>query len=273
MGIIETATSPWGQTVPIHAAFWLLWVSAIGGLVFLVVHAVWLKYFAKPLVFADPIPPGVAAKIPEKIKRHSLTARLFHLVQSIAMLTLLFTAFLPKVGVQFAWVQWHWIAGLVLIVSILFHIVHASFTMDFWSIWPDKIDMEDAVRRMKRFRGENAPPPRRFAKYPLENKMYHFAVLVTGLTVSITGAFMIFRVRTPFFTRNPYILSDMSTGMMYVLHGLAGIALIGMVIIHVYFAVRPEKFPITKGMIFGEIDKDHYLHHHDPERWAAEAAD
>ena len=38
MGIVETATSPWGQTVPIHVAFYLIWVSAIGGLAFLVLH-------------------------------------------------------------------------------------------------------------------------------------------------------------------------------------------------------------------------------------------
>ena len=273
MGIIEFAKSPWGQDVPIHAAFWLLWVSAIGGMIFLVVHAVWLRYYAKPEVFATSTSPAEAAKVPEKIKGHSLTARLFHLVQSICMLTLLVTAFLPKVGVQFPWVTIHWIAGIVLGVSILFHIIHASFFMDFWGIWPDKIDIEDAFRRMKRSRGEVAPPPRRFAKYPLENKMYHFAVLVTGLTVTATGAFMIFRVKTPFFTRNPYVLSDMSIGMMYTLHGLAGIALIGMTIIHVYFAFRPEKLPITKGMIFGTIDKEHYIEHHDPARWAAEAAE
>jgi hypothetical protein len=28
-----------------------------------------------------------------------------------SMFTLLFTAFLPKVGVQFPWVTYHWIAG------------------------------------------------------------------------------------------------------------------------------------------------------------------
>ena len=33
-----------------------------------------------------------------------------------SMFTLLFTAFLPKVGVQFTWVTYHWIAGVVLTV-------------------------------------------------------------------------------------------------------------------------------------------------------------
>ena len=32
MGIIEWAISPWGQTVPIHIAWFLIWVAAIAGL-------------------------------------------------------------------------------------------------------------------------------------------------------------------------------------------------------------------------------------------------
>jgi cytochrome b subunit of formate dehydrogenase len=273
VGIVETAISPWGQTIPIHVAFGLIYVFFSLGLVFLIAHAVWLKFFAKPEEFDGHTSPAEASKLPEKIKRHSLTARLFHLVQSLAMLTLLFTAFLPKVGYQFDWVAYHWIAGLVLSASIVFHIIHASFIMDFWAIWPDKIDIQDAFRRMKRARGEQAPPPRRFAKYPLENKMFHMAVMLAGLLVSITGIFMFFRVRNPFFARNPYMFGDFTIGTMYFLHGLAGVGFIFMVMVHIYFALRPEKFPMTKSMIFGTIDKEHYLEHHDPGRWAAESAD
>ncbi len=80
---------------------------------------------------------------------------------------------------------------------------------------------------------------------------------------------MMFRVRTPFFTRNPYLFGDMTWGMMYVLHGLAGVGLIALIMAHVYFALRPEKLAITKSMIFGTITREHYLEHHDPERWAA----
>ena len=38
---------------------------------------------------------------------------------------------------------------MVLTVSILFHIVHATFFMDFWSIWPDKTDLRDAMNRVR----------------------------------------------------------------------------------------------------------------------------
>ena len=267
MGLVEMARSPWGQDVPIHIAWFLIYVAAVGGLGFLIVHAIYVRYFAKEEEFSGAPAAQVVASLPARVPRHSFAARAFHWIMAAAMLTLLFTAFLPKVGVQFNWVVYHWIAGLVLTASILFHIIHASFFMDFWGIWPDKTDIEDATRRLKRARGESAPAPRRFAKYPLENKMYHLVIVLTGLGVMLTGIFMIFRVRTGIFPRNPYLFGDMTWGLMYVLHGLCGVGLIGLVMVHIYFAMRPEKFVLTKSMVFGDLPKEYYLSHHDPERW------
>jgi cytochrome b subunit of formate dehydrogenase len=272
LNLIEWAQNPWGQQIPIHIGWSLLWVSAIGALLFLVVHAVYVKFWAKPVAAHSDAPAaGVAAQVPARVARHSLGARLFHLIMAIAMLALLLTAFLPKVGVKFAWVEYHWIAGIVLTVSVIYHIFHASFWLDFWSIWPDQEDLEDAERRMKRAMGQSAPAPRRFAKYPLENKLYHLVVMLAGLAAIGTGLFMMKRVQTPFFTRNPYLFGDMTWGWMYVLHGLAGIGVVALVTAHIYFAIRPEKLFLTKSMIFGWITREQYLEHHDPNRWPAVA--
>ncbi len=270
MGILEWATNPWGQVVPIHIAWFLIWVAVIAGLLFLIVHATYVRYFAKAKEFADDTSPAVAARLPKHIPRHSLAARLFHWIMAASMFTLLFTAFLPKVGVQFDWVTYHWIAGAVLTVSILFHVIHASFYLDFWAIWPDRTDIADARRRLRRFAGMPAPPPRKFAKYPLENKLFHGVIILCGLSVILTGVFMMFRVRTIFFPRNPYLFSDMTWGLTYVLHGLAGVGLIALVTMHVYFGLRPEKREITKSMIFGWMDRDFYLKEHDPKRWVVD---
>src|SRR5271170_4976431 len=244
--ITEWATSPWGQSIPIHAAWFLIWVAGIAGLLFLIAHAIYVRYFAPAEEFAGTESAALAAELPQRVPRHSLAARLFHWIMAAAMFTLLFTAFLPKLGVQFDWVTYHWIAGAVLTASIVFHILHASFFLDFWSIWPDRIDLRDARRRILRFLGKPAPPPERFAKYPLENKLYHGAIILAGLSAIVTGVFMMSRVRTIFFPRNPYLFSDMTWGMMYVLHGLAGVGLIALIMVHVYFGIRPEKRPITK---------------------------
>ena len=270
MGILEWATSPLGQRVPIHIAWFLIWVALIAGLAFLIVHAIYVRYFAKEAKFASDLPSPAAVELPERIPRHSLAARLFHWIMAAAMFVLLFTAFLPKVGIQFNWVTYHWIAGTVLTGSILFHIVHASFYLDFWSIWPDRSDLEDTRKRFQRFLGKSASLPRKFAKYPLENKLYHGVVMLAGLLVIVTGICMMFRVRTGFLPRDPYLFSDMTWGMMYVLHGLAGVGLITLTIVHVYFAIRPEKLPITASMIVGSMSREFYLKEHDPNRWVIE---
>ncbi len=158
----------------------------------------------------------------------------------------------------------------MLTISIIFHIIHASFYLDFWSIWPDRADLEDAWKRFQRFMGKSSALPRKFAKYPLENKLYHGAIIVTGMSVILTGVFMMSRVRTIFFPRNPYLFSDMTWGLMYVLHGLAGVGLITLVIVHVYFAIRPEKLPITASMIVGTMSREFYLKEHDPKRWVVD---
>jgi cytochrome b subunit of formate dehydrogenase len=268
--ITEWATSPWGQKIPIHIAWFLIWVAALAGLLFLIVHAIYIRYLAKEEEFADSVSPISGAVLPKRIPRHSLAARLFHWIMAASMFTLLFTAFLPKTGLQFDWITYHWIAGSILTLSILFHIIHASFWLDFWAIWPDKADLVDAWRRVRRFMGRPAPPPQRFAKYPLENKLYHGAIIMTGLAAIATGVFMMSRVRTIFFPRNPYLFSDLTWGLIYVLHGLAGVGLIALVMVHVYFAVRPEKLDITKSMIFGSMRREFYLKHYDPRRWIVE---
>jgi cytochrome b subunit of formate dehydrogenase len=277
LNLIEWAQSPWGRQIPIHISWTLLWVSAIGGLLFLIVHALYVSIWAKPAAAhsgASSDASGAAAgRIPERVPRHNLSARLFHAIMALAMLALLFTAFLPKVGVKFPWVTYHWIAGIVLSISVLYHIFDAFLSLDFWSIWPDKVDIEDAGRRMKRALGQAAPEPRKFAKYPLENKLYHLVVMLAGLSVIVTGLFMMKRVRTPFFSRNPYLFGDMTWGWMYVLHGLAGVGFVALVTVHIYMAIRPEKFFITKSMIFGWMSRENYLEHHDPSRWPATEQD
>jgi cytochrome b subunit of formate dehydrogenase len=273
VNFIEWAISPWGERVPIHVSWDLLWASAIAGALFLIVHAIYVGYWAKPA--AEPPPDSkqaaAAARVPERVARHSFGARAFHWVMAAAMFVLLLTAFLPIVGVKFSWVTIHWIAGIVLTISVVYHTIHATFWLDFWSIWPDKQDIADASSRLRRALGKPAPAPKKFGKYPLENKLFHLAVLFAGLAVIFTGVLMMYRVRTPIFPRNPYLFGDMTWGVMYVLHGLAGVGFVALIMAHIYFAVRPEKFFLTKSMIFGWISRGKYLEHHDPERWPVEA--
>src|SRR5262245_2102918 len=266
--LVQWGRNPWGEDILTHAQWNLVYLSLAFGALFMIGHTVFVAFWPKPAgPQTAPVNDALAAKVPARVPRHSLAARAFHWIQAASMLTLLFTAFVPILGLKFDWVQWHWMAGIVLTISIIYHIIHASFWLDFWSIWLNKEDVNEALTRWKRQMGQTAPPPRKAAKYPWDNKMYHTAIVLTAAAVVPTGLFMMKRIQTPFYVRNPYLFSDATWGIMYVLHGLAGIGLVGLTIAHIYFAIRPEKLWITKGMVFGDITREDFLKHHDPQRW------
>jgi cytochrome b subunit of formate dehydrogenase len=266
--VLTWARNPWGEYILTHVSWDLFWASLVGGVAFLVAHAGYLVLSAHRKRHETETDALEAAhpELPARITRHSRAARMFHWVMAAAMFVLLLTAFLPVAGIRFPWVTWHWTAGVVLTASILFHVVHATLMLDFWSIWVGPKDLPELKAEVLRELGHDVPGPKP-GKYPLGNRLYHLAIVVAALSVMVSGLFMMVRVRTPFFTRNPYLLGDTTWGITYVTHGLAGVGLVGLVIAHVYFAVRPDKWWITKAMIFGRIPRRLYLEHHDPQRW------
>src|SRR5581483_11591663 len=195
MDLLKWGRNPWGEWVLTHVSWSLFWGSLFAGLLFLVAHATYM-FLSAHRKRAAAETDALEAKykgLPAQIERHSLAARLFHWVMAAAMFTLLFTAFLPIVGIKFPWVTWHWMAGIVLTASILFHVVHASFFLDFWSIWVGPKDIPEFKAEILRELGHDVPGPKS-GKYPLGNRLYHLALVVTGLSVMLTGLFMMKRV-------------------------------------------------------------------------------
>ena len=268
MDFLTWGRNPWGQQILTHISWDLLWASLLAGVMFLVAHASYMVLSAhRKRSAAETAALEAAHKdLPEQIERHTFMARAFHWFMAASMFVLLFTAFLPIAGFRFPWVTWHWMAGLALTASIIYHIIHATFFLDFWSIWVGPKDIPEFKSEIMLELGKEVPGYRS-GKYPLGNKLYHLAIVIVGFSAVITGLLMMPRIRTPFFTRDPYYLTDSTWGFTYVLHGLAGVGLVGLVIAHVYFAVRPDKWWITEGMLFGSIGKRKYLEHHDPARW------
>lgn len=266
--LTSSGRDPWGQAIFTHISWDLLWVTIIAGVAFLLALSTYLVLSAhrkRPSDETDAL-EAQYKDLPERIDRHSLMARLFHWVMAASMFVLLITAFFPIAGLQFPWVTWHWVAGVVLTGSILYHIIHATFWLDFWSMWIGPSDIPELKAELLRELGHEVEGPKP-GKYPLGHRLYHFAIFVVGGGVITTGWLMMPRIRTPLFDRNPYYLSDVTWGWTYVLHGLTGIGLVGLVIAHVYFAVRPDKLWITKAMFRGWITRRQYLQHHEPSRW------
>ena len=197
MDFLTWGRNPWGQQILTHVSWDLLWASLFAGVMFLVAHASYMVLSAhhKYSEAETDALEAVHKNLPAMIERHTLMARLFHWVMAASMFVLLFSAFLPIVGVKFAWVQWHWIAGLVLTGSIIYHIIHATFFLDFWSIWVGPRDIPEIKAEMMRELGREVSAPKP-AKYPMGNRLYHLAIVVVGLTAAISGIFMMSRVRT-----------------------------------------------------------------------------
>ena len=261
MDFWRTAANPWGQDVLIGVSWDLMYAAIIVAAAFLVGHAVWIK--TRPAEAHADI-GDVPAGLPERIPRHSVAARIFHWTMSGSMLVLLVTAFVPVLGLQFPWVSVHWIAGVVLTATIVYHVVHSIGWQVFWAMF--QVGVDEGMAHLKHLMDAKAPAPKA-GKYPFDHRLFHHALVVVGLGVIGTGLLMMVRIDTPLWTSNPYMLADSTWGIVYVLHGLCGVSLIFLTASHIYFALRPEKWWITWSMLRGWVDRDSYLAHHDPEKW------
>ena len=102
MNFLTWGRNPWGQQVLTHISWDLLWASLFAGLMFLVAHASYMILSAhrkRSEAETDAL-EAQYKDLPEKIERHTFMARMFHWVMAASMFVLLFTAFLPIVGVQ-----------------------------------------------------------------------------------------------------------------------------------------------------------------------------
>jgi formate dehydrogenase subunit gamma len=205
----------------------------------------------------------------DRVVRHRAIDRIYHWTMAAALLVCLFTAFLPIMGVKFEWVTAHWIAGIVLAAVVLFHIVRAIFFQDFWAIVVGPRDLVNGWRVVRRAAGKGGPEPTRDAKYPLMQKVYHKVIATVVLAMIATGLLMLAKIDTAFWRRNPYWLADDQWGIVYAIHDLAAMSLITLVMVHIYFGIRPDKWWMTRSMFTGWIARSDYEAHHDPQRWDA----
>ena len=178
--------------------------------------------------------------------RHKWPDRAFHWVMAASVIVLTASALLPILGIRFDWVPIHWITGLVLTAAVLFHLARVTFIQGFAEMAPRVEDMREMVGDL----GGSAPTlgP---AKYDAYQKSYHWIAAVTVLAVTVSGLIMLLKIDTPFWRRDPSVLSDQSWGIVYVIHGLASLAILFLVIVHVYFAILPEHRATLKSMISG----------------------
>jgi formate dehydrogenase subunit gamma len=265
MELFRYATDVYGQTVLLGASWDLFWWFIAAGCAYVAIDIICrLRQRAKPLA-GD-------GRSGAKMTRHDLLDRLYHWVMAASVLTLLFTAFAPILGWKFEWVTTHWIAGLVLALIVVIHILRATIWQDFWAMMVVPADLRDAWQEGLHVLG-HGPEPALPGKYDLLQKLYHWAIAGLVLALIVTGLLMLAKIDTPFWQRNPYFLSDASWGVIYVVHDLCAMAVIALVLIHIYLGLRPDRFWVLRSMIGGSITRQEYLTYHDPKRWVSSDRD
>jgi hypothetical protein len=267
MNLFTWGQSPWGQAILQHISWDLFWASLFAGLAFFVAHAsyMYLSPHRKRKAGGDRRDGGGAGRAAEDrpSRRRRTPVPLGHGGGDVHAAADGVPADRRR-QVRVGHVALGRLASCSRPRSSFTSCTPASGSISNRSGWSVR-SAGDEAEILREF-GHDVPGPKP-GKYPLGNRLYHMAIVLAGLAVVVTGLLMMKRVRTPLFTRDPYLLGDSTWGFTYVSHGLAGVALVGLVIAHVYFAIRPEKRWITRSMILGRITRREYLEHHDPDRW------
>jgi formate dehydrogenase subunit gamma len=207
------------------------------------------------------------AHAPDRITRHSGVARLGHWLMAGSTLVLLGTAFLPILGMEFAWVDIHWMAGVLLTVLVLLHVLRYVLFKPLRTMLIGPRDLRDGMHALKfNLRQTDVRPPLP-GKYSPAQKAIHAVFAIVVLTAIGTGCLMLAKIDSPFWERDPYFLSDPTWGVIYVLHGFAALVLITLVMLHIYFSLRPEKRHYLRSMFTGALTRREMSEHHDPQRW------
>jgi len=202
-----------------------------------------------------------------RVLRHALVDRLYHWLMAIAVFVLMGTAFLPILGVKFQWVEIHWISGVLLTGLVVFHVVRAVFWLEWRSMLIWLTDAHDLWQDMRHTLIGGATPLARPGKYNALQKLYHLGIAILAIAVVVSGLLMLLKIDAPFWRRNPYWFSNDTWGIIYAVHGFAAMAMVTMVMIHIYFALRPDEWYLTRSMFRGWISRKEYSEHHDAERW------
>jgi formate dehydrogenase subunit gamma len=203
----------------------------------------------------------------DRVTRHQLADRIYHWLMAAAVLILMGSAFLPIVGWKFEWLSLHWMTGVALAVLVLIHIVRALVWQDWRAMLPDAADLRDAWRNVRQVIHHNGPVAGKPGKYKILQKLYHLAIAVLVLSIVGSGLLMLLKIDTPLWRRNPYWFDSASWGVIYSVHGFASMALLTLVMVHIYFALRPEEWWLTRSMFRGYVSRREYDEHCDSSRW------
>jgi len=236
----------------------------------------------------EEIERSLSAQGVEEIERFSATQRASHWIMAISIFLLMLSGFLimnhavtVKTVLGVAWITIHEVAAIVLIGYVLFHLGHVASKGTWSEMWFGRREMADLWVRFENLVGATEEYPKQF-KYPSAQKLLHLAVTGAVLGLILTGLVLLRRVETPLwaaarefsflgvtFGLGGSSVSDMGlVPWSFVLHDFLAVGVLALVMGHVYFALRPQEWPITRSMVTGRISARAYAEKYSPTSWA-----
>lgn len=225
----------------------------------------------------------------DEVQRFSVAQRASHWVMAIAIFALLLSGFVimnNDVTVRalpgLSWLLIHEITAIVLIGYVFFHVGHVATKGTWDEMWFGVRDVKDQLVRLKNFFGMTDEYPRQL-KYPGAQKILHWAI--TGVTFGLILTGLVLLRRVPFeplwsATREFTFLgvtfglgSAAQLGLVawsFVLHDFFAVGMVALVMGHVYFALRPQEWDVTKSMITGTVSVQGYAEKYAPSSWVVE---
>lgn len=179
---------------------------------------------------------------------------------AISILILLATGLFPVFEIKIGWVEPHWISGVIFTIVMFVHLIKSLHKEKIKSMWISVQDLRDYIST-DHIQG---------GKYSLEQKLMHHGMTFFSLISLSTGWLMMQKIDTPLLTRDPFIYTAETWGLIYVLHGVSMLFFISFIMLHIYFSLRPEKMLFFRAMIKGWITKEEYVENYDPLRWNIE---
>jgi cytochrome b subunit of formate dehydrogenase len=231
----------------------------------------------------------------EEINRFTLAQRASHWVMAISIFALMLSGFIimnadvtVKIIAGLSWLTVHIVSAIVLIGYVLFHLGHVAYKGTWGKMWIGTKEAKDLAVRLKNLFGLTETYPRQF-EYPSAQKLLHWGVTGASLGVILTGFVLWRRVEelalwesTREFT---FLGIEFGLGTVdapglvawsFVLHDFFAVGMLALVMGHIYFALRPNEWEITKSMITGRVTVEEYAEKYNPTSWqvgADKAAD
>ena len=222
----------------------------------------------------------------EEISRFSVAQRASHWIMAISVFALMLSGFVimnNEVTLRaisgLSWLTIHIVSAVVLIGYVVFHLAHVAYKGTWGKMWVGRKEADDLLVRFKNLIGLTDEYPRQF-EYPSAQKLLHWGVTGATLGVTITGFVLWRRVdMSPLWDpAREFGFLGVEFGLgtadapglvawSFVLHDFFAVAMLALVMGHIYFALRPNEWEITKSMITGRISKSEYAEKYAPTSW------